>query len=90
MMSGSLGESPPDFARQATYFHLLAQMKGKAKCLNASDPIELHGWKESSVDDEPLGSSTGSAIPEDCRETRAPRCDGSAPRLNSHTFLPKL
>ena len=28
--------SPPDFARLATYFHLLAQMKvGKAKCLNA-------------------------------------------------------
>ena len=48
----SLGESPPDFARQATHFHLLAQMKvGKAKCLNASDPTGLHGWKESSVDE---------------------------------------
>ena len=63
----SLGESPPDFARQATYFHLLAQMKvGKAKCLNASDPIELHGWKESSVDGEHLCSITGSSAQKTC------------------------
>ena len=41
-----MGESPPDFARQATSFHLLAQIKGgKAKCPNASDPTELHGKK---------------------------------------------
>ena len=41
-----VGGSPPDFARRATYFHLLAQMKvGKAKCPNASDPIEWHGKK---------------------------------------------
>jgi hypothetical protein len=59
---------------------------GKAKCLNASDPTELHGWKESSVDDEHLGSINGSAIPEDLRETRAPRRDRSALRPNSHTF----
>jgi hypothetical protein len=47
----SLGESPPDFVRQPTSFHLLAQIKGgKAKCLNASDTTELHGWKENAVD----------------------------------------
>jgi hypothetical protein len=51
----SLGESPPDFVRQPTSFHLLAQIKGgKAKCLNASDTTELHGWKENAVDDEHL------------------------------------
>jgi hypothetical protein len=34
---------------------LLAQIKvGKAKCLNASDTTELHGWKENAVDDEHL------------------------------------
>ena len=34
-------ESPPDSARPAGNFHLLAQMKvTKAKCLNASDPSE--------------------------------------------------
>jgi len=48
-----LGGSPPDFVRQPTSFHLLAQMKGgKAKCLNASDTTELHGWKENAVDAE--------------------------------------
>jgi hypothetical protein len=51
----------------------------KAKCLNASHPTELHGWKENAVDAEHLGSITGAAIPEDCRETRALRRDGSAP-----------
>jgi hypothetical protein len=51
---------------------------GKAKCLNASDPTELHGWKESSVDAEHLNSISASAILEDLRETRAPRRDGSA------------
>jgi len=41
-----MGGSPPDFARRATSFHLLAQIKGgKAKCPNASDPTELHGNK---------------------------------------------
>jgi hypothetical protein len=41
-------------------------MKGKAKCLNASDPTELHGWKESSVDGERLGSITGSSAQKTC------------------------
>ena len=42
----ALGRQPVGLARRATYFHLLAQMKvGKAKCPNASDPIELHGKK---------------------------------------------
>jgi hypothetical protein len=73
------GREPAGLARPATSFHLLAQMKGgKAKCLNASDPTELHGWKESSVDAEHLNSISASAILEDLRETRAPRRDGSA------------
>ena len=42
----ALRGSPPVPPGRAGYFHLLAQMKGgKAKCLNASDPIELHGKK---------------------------------------------
>jgi hypothetical protein len=52
------GREPAGLARPATSFHLLAQMKGgKAKCLNASDPTELHGWKESSVDGGRLRSN---------------------------------
>jgi len=45
--SGSaLGGSPPVPPGLAGHFHLLAQMKvTKAKCLNASDPTELHGKK---------------------------------------------
>jgi len=39
---------------------------GKAKCLNASHPIELHGWKESSVDAERLGPITGSSAKKTC------------------------
>ena len=39
---------------------------GKAKCLNASDPTELHGWKESSVDGEPLRSIIGSSAKKTC------------------------
>jgi len=56
-----MGESPPDFARQATSFHLLAQIKGgKAKCPNASDPTELHGKKVRLMAD---GSDPTSACP---------------------------
>jgi hypothetical protein len=58
MGCGALGRQPAGLARPATSFHLLAQMKGgKAKCPNASDPTELHGWKESSVDDGRLRSN---------------------------------
>jgi hypothetical protein len=39
---------------------------GKAKCLNASDPTELHGWKENAVDDEHLSSITGSSAQKTC------------------------
>ena len=39
---------------------------GKAKCLNASDPTELHDLKESSVDAERLGSIAGSSVPKTC------------------------
>jgi len=66
------GESPPDFARQATSFHLLAQMKGgKAKCLNASHPTELHGWKENAVDGERLRSIEGSSAKKTCGDESA-------------------
>jgi len=46
---------------------------GKAKCLNASDPIELHGWKENVVDDEPLGSITVSSAKKTCGDESASR-----------------
>ena len=68
------GRQPVGLARRATYFHLLAQMKvGKAKCLNASDPTELHGWKENAVDDEHLGSITGSSAKKTCGDESASR-----------------
>ena len=79
---------PAGPARQAGNFHLLAQMKvTKAKGLNASDPSPTLR-QEDSVDDVPLSSTSGSAIPEDLCETRALRRDGSAPRRNSHTLWP--
>ncbi len=63
----ALGREPVGLARLATSFHLLAQMKGgKAKCLNASHPTELHGWKENSVDGEPLGAIEGSSAKKTC------------------------
>jgi len=64
----------------ATYFHLLAQMKvGKAKCLNASDPTELHGWKESSVDAEHLCSTTGSSAQKTCEKRERLGATGQYP-----------
>jgi len=39
---------------------------GKAKCLNASHPTELHGWKENSVDGERLDFTTGSSAKKTC------------------------
>ena len=85
----ALGRQPVGLARRATYFHLLAQMKvGKAKCLNASDPTELHGWKENAVDDGSLGSIIGSSAKKTCGNESAHR-DGSAGSHNSRTFLPK-
>ena len=81
----SLGESPPDFVRQPTSFHLLAQMKGgKAKCLNASDPTELHGWKENAVGDvyfrlqHRVGYPTTLAEKREMRAARALLCQCSA------------
>ena len=84
--SFSLGESPPDFARQATSFHLLAQIKGgKAKCPNASDPTELHGWKENAVDDEHLGSIIGLVRQEDLR--RRERFEATGPHFDATAEL---
>jgi len=39
--------------------------------LNASDPTELHGWKESSVDGEPLGSIIDSSAKKTCGDESA-------------------
>ncbi len=39
---------------------------GKAKCLNASDPTELHGWKENAVDGERLDFVIGASAKKTC------------------------
>jgi len=80
------GRQPVGLARLATSFHLLAQMKGgKAKCLNASDPTELHGWKENAVDGEQLGSITGSSDQKTCGDESA-----STRRVRTMTQQPNL
>ena len=64
----SSGREPAGFRPAADLLSFVWQQikVGKAKCLNASDTTELHGWKESSVDDDRLRSNFGSAIQEDC------------------------
>ena len=44
---------------------------GKAKCLNASHPTELHGWKENAVDGERLGSAIDSSAKKTCEDESA-------------------
>src|SRR6267142_2667275 len=74
---------PVGLARRATYFHLLAQMKvGKAKCLNASDPIELHGKK--------IRLMTSGSVPAPARPPRrlARNESASARRVSTLTQQP--
>jgi len=58
---------------------------GKAKCLNASHPTELHGWKENSVDGRQLGSAIDSSAKKTCGVESA-----YARRVNRFTQQPNF